>query len=99
MNVLNNQEIHEALKTLPNWKRNGNTLVCEISLSDFWTAITFITKVAQEADSLNHHPEILNVYNRLRFTLTTHDADNQITDFDVVLAARIEGLLSAVLEN
>ena len=38
---------------------------------------------------MNHHPEIVNVYNRVSFSLSTHDAGGAITERDIGLAARI----------
>jgi 4a-hydroxytetrahydrobiopterin dehydratase len=43
------------------------------------------------AETLNHHPEWCNVYNRVTVTLTTHDADG-LTDLDIALASRMDRL-------
>jgi 4a-hydroxytetrahydrobiopterin dehydratase len=47
--------------------------------------------VAREAEALDHHPEWLNVYNRVVIDLTTHDATG-ITALDFELARRAEDL-------
>jgi 4a-hydroxytetrahydrobiopterin dehydratase len=44
-----------------------------------------MARVAIKAETLDHHPEWFNVYNRVDVTLTTHDADG-VTALDVELA-------------
>ena len=43
------------------------------SFSDFNAAWGFMSRVALKAESMNHHPEWFNVYNRVEVTLSTHD--------------------------
>ena len=54
-------------------------------------AFGFMTKVALEAEKMNHHPEWMNVYNRIEINLITHDLDG-ISKFDVKLAGLINNL-------
>jgi 4a-hydroxytetrahydrobiopterin dehydratase len=50
-----------------------------------------MTKVALEAEKLNHHPEWRNVYNKLDIDLVTHDIDG-ISNYDIKLAGSISRL-------
>ena len=59
---------------------------------DFVAAFGFMSQVALLAESMNHHPEWSNVYNRVEIALTTHDASG-ITERDFKLATQIEALL------
>lgn len=59
---------------------------------DFRAAFAFLTRVAFEAEAMDHHPEIANVYNHVSLALSTHDADNRVTDTDLELARRINAL-------
>lgn len=43
----------------------------------------WMSKVALTAESMNHHPEWFNVYNRVDVTLTTHDCSG-LSDKDIV---------------
>ena len=72
------------------WIENNNSLVRECVFNDFNEAFAYITRVALLAEQLNHHPEIWNVYNKVRITLTTHDAGNTITEKDRQMAAEID---------
>ncbi len=53
--------------------------------ADFNRAFGFMTRVALEAERMNHHPEWFNVYGRVDVALTTHDAGG-LTLKDVALA-------------
>ena len=45
----------------------------EFKFADFNEAWGFMSHVALKAESMNHHPEWFNVYNRVEVTLSTHD--------------------------
>jgi 4a-hydroxytetrahydrobiopterin dehydratase len=59
---------------------------------DFVAAFGFMTRAALVAQSMDHHPDWRNVYDRVEVTLSTHDAGG-ITALDFELARRMEGLL------
>ena len=50
-----------------------------------------MARVALVAERVGHHPEWLNVYDRVEVTLTTHDAGG-LTRLDLELAGRIDAL-------
>jgi len=60
----------------------------------FVEAFGFLTQVALIAESMGHHPELGNVYNRVTIDLTTHDTDG-LSSLDVDLAQGINALLKA----
>ena len=53
--------------------------------ADFSAAFAFMTRVALAAEKMNHHPEWLNVHDRVEVLLTTHDAGG-LTERDLRLA-------------
>lgn len=57
--------------------------------NDFAAAFAFMTRIAIQAEKMDHHPEWSNVYNRVSVLLTTHDADG-LTALDVTLAEKME---------
>jgi 4a-hydroxytetrahydrobiopterin dehydratase len=63
----------------------------KFELKNFVQAFGFMTKVAMEAEKLNHHPEWFNVYNKVTIDLVTHDV-NGISNYDIKLARIINGL-------
>ncbi|MFN3840205.1 MAG: 4a-hydroxytetrahydrobiopterin dehydratase [Cyclobacteriaceae bacterium] len=74
------------------WKETDNKLVKSFTFTDFIEAFGFITKVAIEAEKMNHHPTWTNTWNRVTFELCTHDAGNTVTDRDRKLASIIDKL-------
>jgi len=56
---------------------------------DFNGAFAFMTQVALAAEKADHHPEWSNVYNKVRVTLSTHDAGG-VTQKDLDLARFID---------
>ena len=83
-----------ALAALPGWtlRADGKAIHRSFAFADFSAAFAFMTRVALLAEKADHHPEWLNVWNRVHITLTTHDADG-LSARDVALARGIDGLL------
>jgi len=74
------------------WTRQGDSIVRELELEDFASAMAFANSVAALAEAANHHPDILiHGWNKLRLTLSTHSADG-LTQSDLDLARGIDGL-------
>lgn len=74
------------------WKESDNKLYRKFQFADFSEAFAFMTRVAIEAEKMNHHPLWTNVWNTVEIWLSTHDAGNVVTDKDRVLAKRIDKL-------
>ena len=91
---LDSDQIKLALNGLKMWTYKEDKLLMNINLKNFSEALSFLVTVGIEAERLNHHPEIHNIYNRVTLKLTTHDAANRVTQKDIVLARAIENLLS-----
>lgn len=84
----------DALPTLvPHWtlSEDGTALHRRLRFADFSEAFGFMTRVALEAERMDHHPDWQNVYNTVSITLTTHDAGT-LTGRDVALAQAINRL-------
>ncbi len=89
--ALTDAELREALTTLPCWALQEGKLRRDLTFPSFVEAFGFMAAVALAAESMNHHPEWSNVYNRVTILLTTHDAGG-ITRLDLELARRIDRL-------
>ncbi|WP_457565910.1 4a-hydroxytetrahydrobiopterin dehydratase [Caldithrix abyssi] len=93
MEKLRKEEAQDLIKRLKNWKLQDEQISAQWQFTDFTEAMVFINKVAILAERHGHHPEIFNVYNRVRLTLATHDAGG-LTQKDFDLATAIDELLS-----
>jgi len=83
---LTDDEIEQRLRDLPGWELRGGRLHREYRFENFVDAFGFMTSLALVAESMNHHPDWLNVYNRVVVDLSTHDVGG-ITALDFELAA------------
>lgn len=75
------------------WKEANDSLEADFEFRDFKQAFAFMTKVAEVADRLDHHPEWSNVYNKVHIKLSTHDQGNTVTEKDRKLQTEIDRLL------
>ncbi len=90
---LSEAERDAALRELAGWslREDGVAITRDYKFADFSEAFGFMTRVALIAETLDHHPEWSNVYNKLAITLTTHDAGG-LSKRDVEMARRIDAL-------
>ena len=86
---LSGNELDEIVKSMSGWEVEDEKLQKIFKFSNFVEAFGFMTKIALEAEKINHHPEWSNVYNTVVVKLSTHDADG-ITDYDIKLAKIID---------
>ena len=75
------------------WQQQNNKLYKKFQFGNFSEAFAFMTRVAMEAEKIDHHPLWTNVWNTVEIWLCTHDAGNVITEKDHALAKKIDGLL------
>lgn len=92
MPLLDTKTLKGAMLTLPGWRVEAGALRRSLEFPDFREAIQFVSLVAEMAERAKHHPDIDIRYNRLEFTLMSHDAGG-ITDRDIALAGEIEAAL------
>jgi 4a-hydroxytetrahydrobiopterin dehydratase len=86
------EDLKAALKRLPDWRlaEGREAITRKYRFVDFDAAFAFMTRVALLASKTDHHPEWLNVYNKLDITLATHDAGG-VTQKDIDLAMAMDG--------
>jgi len=82
-----------ALARLNGWSeaKGRDAISKKFVFKDFKAAFAFMTKVADVAEEMNHHPEWFNVYKTVDVTLSTHDAGG-LTELDVKLAEAMDRL-------
>ncbi|KAI1894718.1 hypothetical protein AGOR_G00118630 [Albula goreensis] len=61
----------------------------EFVFKDFNQAFGFMSRVALQAEKMDHHPEWFNVYNKVQITLSTHDCGG-LSQRDISLATFID---------
>ncbi|MFY9869475.1 MAG: 4a-hydroxytetrahydrobiopterin dehydratase [Candidatus Nitrosopolaris sp.] len=88
---LSEQETEREVSKLQGWKVANGKLNQKFEFNNFVQAFGFMTKVAMEAEKLNHHPEWFNVYNKVVIELVTHDVEG-ISNYDIKLARIVNQL-------
>jgi 4a-hydroxytetrahydrobiopterin dehydratase len=89
--LLSSQELNTALNKLNGWSIKEGKLHRQYQFRSFIEAFGFMSSLALVAESMGHHPEWFNVYNRVTIDLTTHDAGG-ITNLDVEFAHKANEL-------
>ena len=85
MSMASDAAIDALTKEHQAWKRDGNSLVAEFEFKDFAGAMQFVNRVAEMAESVDHHPDIDIRWNKVRLVLSTH-SEGGITQKDLDLA-------------
>jgi len=94
MRKLSEQEINDHLESLVGWQLTEGGLQTSFEFENFKEAFTLMTRIAFEAEKMDHHPNWTNIYNTLEITLTTHAAGG-VTEKDIKLAQAIEKIVNA----
>ncbi len=90
---LSDSEIESEVTKIPGWKLVNGKLNKSFEFKNFIEAFGFMTKVAMQAEKMNHHPEWFNVYNKVKIDLVTYDV-NGISNYDIKLANAINKIQS-----
>lgn len=88
---LNPDERTKALKQLSGWSEvpGRDAITRSFKFKTFNEAFGFMSRVALEAEKMDHHPEWSNVYNKVEVVLSTHSAGG-LTELDVKLAGKMD---------
>jgi 4a-hydroxytetrahydrobiopterin dehydratase len=90
--LLTNDEIAARLLGSA-WSPEGGEIVRDLKFEDFAATIVFVNRVAELAETYDHHPDMLvHGWNKLKLSLTNHAAGG-LTEIDFDMAARIDALL------
>jgi 4a-hydroxytetrahydrobiopterin dehydratase len=93
--LLNDDEVTTQLAGLPGWSRTGDSIVATFDAPDFPAAIRLVEAAADEAEQMNHHPDIDIRWRTTHWRLSTHDAGG-LTQLDIELAHRISAAAASL---
>ena len=89
---LTDDQVEAKLEALPEWSLTGDVIQRTYQLKDFIAAIKFVNRIADRAEEVQHHPDILVRYNKVTLSLSTHDAGG-ITQKDFDFAQDADGMI------
>lgn len=84
-------EIERELEKLPEWRLDNGKLFKEFIFQSFPRAFGFMATIAMIAETMDHHPEWLNVHQTVKIWLSSHEVDG-ISANDIKLANQIESV-------
>lgn len=90
--ALSDQEITERLSKLQGWQREGDMISKTYQLKSYTAGLAFASAVGTLAEALNHHPDMLITWKKVKVSFTTHDAGSKISHKDFGAAEAIEQL-------
>lgn len=94
MAVLTDQQVDAALPELNGWERSGGAIRRSIKFGSFLDGIDAVRRVAEHAESKDHHPDIDIRWRTVTFALVTH-SEGGITQNDVDMARDIDGIVGS----
>ena len=92
--LVSEAELQQALRQLAGWKKNGSAIERVFQFDNFVKAMEFVNQIAEAAEAVNHHPDIVINYNKVTLSLVSHDSGG-VTQRDIKMAGRINELAPA----
>ena len=90
---LTGEQVADLHRDLPLWRIEDGMLVRDVQAPTVPRAIASVVAIGAAAEEMDHHPDIDIRWRHLRLALVTHSAGGRITDLDVALARRIDGIV------
>lgn len=92
MAVLTDEQVDAVLPDLSGWERVGGVLRRSIKFPTFLAGIDAVRRVAEHAETKDHHPDIDIRWRTVTFALVTH-SEGGITKNDIAMARDINGII------
>ncbi len=90
---LSDEQIQAELTRVHGWELKDGAISRTFQFADFKTAMAFVNRVAELAETLNHHPDILITYNTVKLSVFTH-SEGGLTPKDFQLAREVNKIAS-----
>ncbi len=88
---LTDEQIQAELVRTTGWVLQNQAISRTFQFVDFKSAMAFVNRVAELAEQLDHHPDILITYNTVRLSIFTH-SEGGLTDKDFQLAREVNNI-------
>lgn len=87
--LLSSENVDERLASMDGWSVDGSMLVKEFRFPSYLAGIDFVRVLAEEAEAMNHHPDLMVGWRKVSISLSTHSAGG-LTALDFELAAKAD---------
>jgi 4a-hydroxytetrahydrobiopterin dehydratase len=93
MAVLSNEEVDAALPSLDGWEHTDGALKRSVKFPAFLAGVDAVRRVAEYAESQDHHPDIDIRWRTVTFVLVTH-SEGGITQKDLDMAGQLDRIVA-----
>lgn len=84
MASLTDAEIKQSLKSIPQWKLDGNSIARTFEFGNFVESVEFVNEITEIAEDFDHHPDVDIRWNKVTLRFSTHSKGGLTAkDFDV----------------
>lgn len=87
--AIDETECENLLGALPGWEVVNGELVKEFSFGAYLDGVEFAKRCGELAEEMNHHPDLLIRWRKVRVSIVTHSAGG-LTELDFEYARRVE---------
>ena len=98
MSTLTTGQIDQHMKDFPGWAHHQPAITRTYKFESFLMSIAFVRRIAKRAEKIQHHPDIDIRFDRVKLTLSTHDAGG-ITEIDFTLARECDEVFAKFAEE
>lgn len=95
MATIGESEATSRLSGMPGWELDGSAIRRKFTFGGFPEAVAFIVRLGFEAESVDHHPDILVNYKRVTLVYSTH-SEGGLTEKDFSGARRADEVARAM---
>lgn len=88
--IISPEEADKLLAGLPGWQVTEGKIAKRFRFPSFPEAVEFVGEISPFFEAENHHPDIRISYDEILFELSTHEAGDQLTTKDFLVAGKIE---------
>jgi len=89
MSLLPKTEVKEILSSINSWDYINNSISKEFTFDSYMGSIAFINQLAEKAEAINHHPDMVVGWCKIKVTFTSHDLGG-VTESCIKMAKEAE---------
>ena len=91
MSLMRDLDINNALEKMNGWVFKDGSIKKTYSFDSYMDSIKFINRLAEEADKVNHHPDMVVGWCRIEIMFTSHDMGG-VTDSCMTMAKKADAV-------
>jgi len=89
--LVDESKFEALLEDLPGWQVNDGELLKVFAFPSYLEGVDFAKRCGEVAEEMNHHPDLLIQWRKVRVSIVTHSAGG-LTGLDFEYAGKVEGI-------